>query len=137
MVGRMFSETVMELFIRLWRKSDAAFKWVVEPGDPTQAIEDLQQILYALYYTATIACQRHLNRSNLTPYEVDKYIMQRASSHSAVFVFVSFMRWVEIILMVYECESHQNDGESYKSFLEAEYLLLPLFAGQHATKCSN
>jgi hypothetical protein len=133
----MFSETVMELFIRLWRKSDAAFKWVVEPGDPTQAIEDLQQILYALYYTATIACQRHLNRSNLTPYEVDKYIMQRASSHSAVFVFVSFMRWVEIILMVYECESHQNDGESYKSFLEAEYLLLPLFAGQHATKCSN
>lgn len=132
MRGSLFSD-IFSFFGRKWRESDPSFNWIHVIRDPKDALNEFPQYLLAQYRSAAESAASVLGipLNDITPAQVDDYMVDRAVEVPMVMACLFDMRLLEIALMIRDAEKIGKHGD-VQLFLSTLRLSLALFTITHA-----
>lgn len=127
-LGKLYGPALLRYACRyLNRTGQKAQDWVLFPGNPKQAREEWEQFLMGLYYEAVCATRDACDREHVTTAEVHKLMLKRAGAEPTVLLVVSWMRFVEVALGVFDSKRIGTHGD-YALFRSMRSLALLLFS---------
>jgi hypothetical protein len=136
MWGGLFRDSHLTTLVKTWRATPGKLDWFLNPGDPRQTEDETEEYLLANYLTASRACAAALGEhgeEQVTPLQVEQYILKRAGEHAAVFDVFLGLQWANVIFMMRDSEGSGDCGH-VELFQRAQRIATLLFSLCHATK---
>lgn len=133
MRGKVFEGSHLADMIHAFRRGDKSKKWVLEPGDPSQALEEMYEATSALLVKA---CRETAKIANGPVSAIDVYdhMVKCASEDPTEFVIFMEMQFVEVIMMLCDSENTGDGGCDPDLFRTAMRLSLFLLATTNCFK---
>ena len=103
MRGEDFTDSHLVDMIHGFRKGDKSKKWVLEPGDPSQALEEMYEAVAAFYVKACRECAK-VKKAPISPIDVWDHMTSCAKEDPTEFVILMKIRFVEIVTMTADSE---------------------------------
>lgn len=130
--GAFFGDSHLRAFVGKWRWSDAQQRWILSPGDPTQAEAEFPEFVRAIHTLFCRATARAKGSDEVSPVEVADYILERCQEEPFVFVMLMQLRFYSVIEMIRGAERSgaKGDAELYRVAIRYAQVL---FALTHAT----
>ena len=131
-IGKLFDEVFLRFFVYempYGRRGQKGQDWVIKPGNPTAVRREFREAMMGMMYGAVEACRATMEEEP-TPAQVHKFMLERAKKEPMAFVILSWTRWVEVALMVYDSKNIGAHGD-YTLFRQARCLSSVLFAGSN------
>jgi len=131
-IGKLFDEVFLRFFVcemPYGRRGQKGQDWVIKPGNPTAVRREFREAMMGMTYGAVEACRATME-DEPTPAQVHEFMLERAKKEPMAFVILSWTRWVEVALMVYDSKNIGAHGD-YTLFRQARCLSSVLFAGSN------
>jgi hypothetical protein len=93
--GRFF-EDAFGFFVSKWRPTPGRQKWIMEPADPNDLLEELYEYILAHYRCAADCLAEKVNCDEVSPVEVNNHMLQRAATCPFAMAVLLELRFAEV-----------------------------------------
>ena len=107
MCGTMF-EVMLRPWIRKWRTSSKQQDYFLEPPDWTQTVEEMQEMLFGVYFAATQETMKFHQTLQVTPAQVWSHMLVRAAECPSAMLLLQYCVYADAIMVMVASESDSN-----------------------------
>jgi hypothetical protein len=130
--GRFF-EDIFGWFVSKWRPTAGRQKWIMEPSDPNDLLEELYEYVLAHYRCAADCLAEFIGCNEVSPKQVNSYMLERAASCPFAMAVLMELRFAEVTIIMRDSEKSGPCGD-VDLFLTGVRFSLVLFTVTHAVK---
>jgi len=130
--GKFFEDT-FGFFVSRWRSTLGRQKWIMEPQDPNDLLEEIYEYILAHYRCAADCLAEQLSCNELSPVQVNNHMMQRAATCPFAMAVLLELRFAEVTIIMRDSEKSGPRGD-VDLFLTGMRFSLILFTVTHAVK---
>ena len=132
LTGKQHANTVLKALLHaIGRITDGQKKWIMKPGDPNDCARLLRELHYALLLVICDELMAAREAKGVseepTPFELEEFMLERASQCPAAYATLLWHRDMELIHWM---EDTERDGDPERAFAEYQ-LLLPMVQRIH------